>query len=130
MSLSVSKGRIVGLLGPNGSGKDNDAEAHYGLLRPSAGQVMIDGQAPGIKTKSLISYLPDKSYLNDWMTVSQLIEFFCRLFNTDFSREKAAEMLQVAADRRRGTAEGVVQRDEGKGSADSGDGAERSVIFA
>ena len=93
VSLSVSRGRIVGLLGPNGSGKTTMLKLINGLLRPSAGQVMIDGQVPGVKTKPLISYLPDKSYLNDWMTVSQLIEFFAG-FYADFSREKAAEMLK------------------------------------
>ena len=76
VSATLEAGKIYGLVGINGSGKTTMLKLINGLLRPSAGQVMIDGQAPGIKTKPLISYLPDKSYLNDWMTVSQLIEFY------------------------------------------------------
>jgi len=93
VDISIEPGRIVGLLGPNGSGKSTLIKLCNGLLTPSAGTVSINGFAPGIKTKAIVSYLPDIAYLNDWMRVSDLLDFFAD-FYTDFSRTKAQEMLE------------------------------------
>ena len=76
VTFSVGTGRIVGLLGPNGSGKTTLIKLMNGLLQPTEGEVKIKGKAPGIDSKSIISYLPDKMYFADWMKVSDLLDFF------------------------------------------------------
>ena len=92
LSLRLEPGRIVGLLGPNGSGKTTLLKIANGLLTPSSGQLLIDGKAPGPDTRRLVSYLPERTYLSDWMTVVQLLDFFCD-FYPDFDREAAEHML-------------------------------------
>ncbi len=92
IDLTVENGKIVGLLGSNGSGKTTLLKLCNGLLTPSSGSILINGMAPGVGTKEIISYLPEQTYLNDWMTVSELIKFF-EDFYKDFKREKALEML-------------------------------------
>lgn len=94
LNLTIGRGRIVGLLGPNGSGKSTTIKLMNGLLTPTHGEVKIDGEAPGVYTHSVVSYLPERSYLNDWMKVSQLIDFFAE-FYTDFDKNKAYEMLKA-----------------------------------
>lgn len=93
LNLSIPRGRIVGLLGSNGSGKTTLLKLINGLLVPTSGQVLINGLQPGIETKSIISYLPDQSYLNDWMKISQVIDFFDD-FYSDFDKAKAYDMLK------------------------------------
>ena len=83
---------IVGLLGPNGSGKSTLIKIANGLLVPSSGTVTIDGKKPGKETKAMVSYLPERTYLSDWMTVVQLLDFFCD-FYPDFDRNAAEHML-------------------------------------
>ena len=90
--LAVGRGKIVGLLGPNGSGKTTLMKLANGLITPSAGEILIDGRKPGPETKKIVSYLPDASYLPDWMRVEQLAELF-RDFYEDFKLDKAMEML-------------------------------------
>jgi ABC-2 type transport system ATP-binding protein len=92
VNLNIEKGRIVGLLGPNGSGKSTFLKLCNNLLTPSGGTLFIGGMAPGIKTKAIVSYLPEHTYLNDWMRVSDIIGFFSD-FYTDFNVSKAYEML-------------------------------------
>lgn len=92
LSLRLEPGRIVGLLGPNGSGKTTLLKIANGLLTPSSGQLLIDGKAPGPDTRRLVSYLPERTYLSDWMTVVQLLDFFCD-FYPDFDQEAAEHML-------------------------------------
>ncbi|WP_066714896.1 ABC transporter ATP-binding protein [Clostridium sp. Marseille-P299] len=92
VNLSIPKGRIVGLLGANGSGKTTLLKIINGLLVPDEGEVLINGLAPSVETKKRISYLPDASYLNDWMTSEQLIHFFSE-FYSDFDEKKAFTML-------------------------------------
>lgn len=93
VNLEVERGRIVGLLGPNGSGKTTLIKLANGLLQPSHGQILIDGKEPGIETKKIVSYLPERTYLSEWMTVRQVIDFFAD-FYADFNRDKAYDMLQ------------------------------------
>ena len=92
VSLSVESGRIVGLLGPNGSGKTTMIKILNGLLTPTAGSATICGLAPGVKTKELVAYLPDNSFLNTWMRVEQIVDFYAD-FYADFRPERAYEML-------------------------------------
>ena len=102
VDLTVEPGRVVGLLGPNGSGKTTMIKLANGLLTPSSGEILVDGKKPGKDTKSIVSYLPDKEYLLEWMTAKQMMDFF-EDFYSDFRREKAMEMLTrlgVSADMR------------------------------
>ncbi len=93
INLTLSKGRIVGLLGPNGSGKSTLIKLCNGLLTPTAGSLSIQGQPVGPQTKLSVSYLPDRSYLNDWMRVEELVHFFAD-FYSNFDTAKAYDMLQ------------------------------------
>ena len=92
INLRIEPGRIVGLLGPNGSGKSTLIKLANGLLTPTEGQILIDGKAPGVETKNIVSYLPERTYLADWMSVRQILEFF-QDFYGDFDRERASAML-------------------------------------
>jgi len=93
LNLSIEPGRITGLLGPNGSGKTTLLKICNGLLTLSKGSVLIDGNAPGVETKKIVSYLPDRTYLNEWMKVVDLLGFF-RDFYADFNYAKAVSMLK------------------------------------
>jgi ABC-2 type transport system ATP-binding protein len=93
IDLTIKRGRIVGLLGPNGSGKSTLIKLANGLLTASSGEILIAGNKPGIETKKIVSYLPERTYLNDWMKVSDIINFF-KDFYDNFNSEKAYEMLQ------------------------------------
>ena len=93
IELHIGFGRIVGLLGPNGSGKITLIKLANGLLQPTAGSIKIAGMDPGPDTKAIVSYLPDAAWLPDWMRVEQLVEMF-RDFYADFDPAKANEMLE------------------------------------
>ncbi len=92
IDLSMKRGRIVGLLGPNGSGKSTLIKLANGLLTPTSGELLINGNKPGVETKKIVSYLPERTYLADWMKVSDIINFF-KDFYEDFNVEKAYDML-------------------------------------
>ena len=93
LNLSVERGKIVGILGPNGSGKTTLIKLINGLLTPSEGTVLIDGMAPGVQTKKIVSYLPDNTFLPMWMTAEQIIGLFCDFYE-DFRPELAYQMLE------------------------------------
>lgn len=92
VSISLERGRIVGLLGPNGSGKTTLIKLAAGLLTPTDGEILIDGKNPGPATKAIVSYLPDRTYFNDFHKVSDLVHFF-EDFYTDFQPEKAYRLF-------------------------------------
>ena len=92
VDLTISPGKIVGLLGPNGSGKTTLIKLACGLLTPTVGQILINGKEPGVESRLAISYLPDKNYLNDWMRVSDLIQYFTD-FYANFDPNRAYDML-------------------------------------
>lgn len=93
VELNIPKGKIVGLLGPNGSGKSTMIKLMNGLLQPDDGEIMINGMKPSIETKKIVSYLPERTYLNDWMKVSDLLKFFYD-FYSDFDVRRANEMIK------------------------------------
>lgn len=96
IDLTVESGKIIGLLGPNGSGKTTLIKLINGLLKPNAGNLTICGNAPGVESKKVVSYLPDNNFLNSWMTVEQIVEMFAD-FYADFRKDLAYEMLSRLA---------------------------------
>ena len=96
VNLSLEEGKIVGLLGPNGSGKTTMIKLINGLLQPSAGQILVGGMTPGVETKAGVSYLSDKDFLPDWMTVDGVLRYYMDFF-ADFDINRANEMLNSLA---------------------------------
>ena len=92
VTVSLEQGQIVGLLGPNGSGKTTLIKILNGLLQPESGSVTINGNAPGVETKKVVAYLPDRNALPDYMTASQLMDIYEDFFE-DFDRLKAEAMV-------------------------------------
>ncbi|WP_153049060.1 ATP-binding cassette domain-containing protein, partial [Streptococcus suis] len=88
VNLKLTAGKIIGLLGPNGSGKTTLIKLINGLLQPEYGQVLINGRTPSPETKAIVSYLPDTTYLDESMKVSDAITFFTD-FYADFDKERA-----------------------------------------
>lgn len=93
VDLTLEPGRIVGLLGPNGSGKSTLIKLINGILTPNAGTILVDGKPVGVDTKKIVSYLPERTYLNNWMKVCDIVDYF-NDFYEDFDRNKAYEMLK------------------------------------
>ncbi len=93
LQLRFSPGKVIGILGPNGSGKTTLIKLLNGLLVPTQGEITIDGHRPGVKTKAVVSYLPERTYLQAGKTVKQMLEYFAD-FYSDFSMERARAMLE------------------------------------
>lgn len=93
VNIKVEAGHVVGLLGPNGSGKTTLIKLANGLLTPNSGEVLIAGSRPGKESKRVVSYLPDRVCLPQWMNTRQLMDFYGDFYG-DFNREKAEEMLK------------------------------------
>ena len=93
MNLTIPRGRIIGLLGPNGCGKSTLIKMINGLLAPTSGTVLINGMNPCAATKKVVSYLPERTYLDNGLKVSEMINYFCDFYE-DFSPEKAYSMLE------------------------------------
>ncbi len=93
LTLTMGSGRIIGLLGPNGSGKTTLIKMINGLLTPTSGEIYILGEKPGVLTHEIVSYLPDKNYLNKRLKAGQVLDYF-EDFYEDFNRSKALHMLE------------------------------------
>lgn len=93
VSLKIPRGKIIGLLGPNGSGKTTFIKLCNDLLTPTKGNILIDGMEPGVETKAIVSYLPERNYLNDWMKVDDILKMF-NVFYKDFDLARAYDMIE------------------------------------
>ena len=93
LSAEMDSGRIVGLLGPNGCGKSTLLKILAGLISDYNGEIRLDGHQPDIHTKSLVSYLPERTYLSGWMRPVDAFDYFADFYG-DFDRSKADEMLR------------------------------------
>ena len=93
INLSIQSGKIIGLLGKNGVGKTTLIKLINDLLTPTSGEILIKGQKIGVETKKVISYLPERTYLNKQMKVSEVISYF-EDFYDNFDAEKAKKLLK------------------------------------
>ncbi|HHX00751.1 MAG TPA: ABC transporter ATP-binding protein [Acholeplasmataceae bacterium] len=93
VNFEFEKGKIYGLLGPNGSGKTTLIKIINGLLQPTNGDVLINGKKPGIESKKIISYLPERTYFNQNMKVKEAIEYF-KDFYKDFDDLHAIKLIE------------------------------------
>lgn len=91
-NLAIYPGRIVGLLGPNGSGKTTIIKMISGILVPTHGKVLVNGMEPGVETKKVVSYLPERTYLDEQMKAVEAVQYF-EDFYQDFDSVRAMEML-------------------------------------
>ena len=94
INLKISKGKIIGLLGKNGTGKSTLIKLINDLLTPTKGEILINGEKPGVNSKKIISYLPERTYLDKAMTVRQVIKYFSEFYE-NFNQEKAIKLLKV-----------------------------------
>ena len=127
LTLTLPRGKIIGLLGPNGSGKTTMIKLLNGLLKPTQGSIKINGEYIGTASKARVAYLPDRTYLSGGQKITEILDFFCDFYE-DFSREKAVEMQPEY--RRFRKAENPFQRDERKGAADSGDEPQCRSVYS
>lgn len=94
ISYEIPEGKIVGLLGPNGCGKTSMIKSIVGLINDYEGEILIDGEHPGVHTKEKVAYLPEKNYLPAWMTPKQAINYMADFYK-NFNKDKAYEMLRT-----------------------------------
>ena len=92
INLVIPRGKIIGLLGKNGTGKTTLIKLINDLLTPTSGEVLINGEKPGIKSKNIISYLPERTYLDKGMRISQVLKYF-EEFYSNFNKQKAIKLL-------------------------------------
>lgn len=91
-SITIESGKIIGLLGPNGSGKSTFIKLCNGILQPNKGTITIAGEPVGLSTKKIVSYLPERTYLDESLTPKQMLDFFSDFYE-DFDRKRAESML-------------------------------------
>jgi len=93
INLEMEEGKVVGLLGPNGSGKTTVMKIIAGISKPTSGEVFICGEKPGVFTKSIVSYMPDINFLYKWMKIKDAIRYFADFYK-DFDLEKSRKLLE------------------------------------
>lgn len=93
VNLKIPRGKIIGLLGKNGAGKSTLIKLINDLLTPTSGEILINGEKPGVKSKEIISYLPERTYLDKEMTIKQVIKYF-EEFYENFDSQKAIKLLK------------------------------------
>lgn len=93
INLKIQSGRIIGLLGKNGMGKTTLIKLINDLLTPTSGEILIKGKKPGIESKRIISYLPERTYLDKSMTIGEILKYF-EEFYENFNKDKAIKLLK------------------------------------
>lgn len=93
LNLDINSGRIIGLLGPNGSGKTTLIKMTSGILTPTTGTITVNGHPIGVESKKLVSYLPERTYLDETLTVEKTLDYFADFYG-DFDKVKAKELLE------------------------------------
>ena len=94
INLKIPRGKIIGLLGKNGTGKTTLIKLINDLLTPTSGEILVNGKKPGVESKEIISYLPERTYLDKEMTIKQALKYF-EEFYKNFDTQKAIKLLQV-----------------------------------
>ncbi len=94
LTYNIGSGMIIGLLGPNGCGKTSMIKSIVGLINDYSGEILIDGQKPGVYTKEQVAYLPERNYLADWMTPKKAINYMADFYK-NFNKERAYELLHA-----------------------------------
>ncbi len=94
VSFDVPAGKIVGLLGPNGCGKTSMIKSMVGLINDYEGEILINGKAPGVESKAIVAYLPEKNYLAPWMTPKDAIKYMADFYK-NFDKDKALNMART-----------------------------------
>lgn len=93
-SIEIEAGKIIGLLGPNGSGKTTLIKTIAGILTKNCGEILVDGNEIGVKSKQIVAYLPERPYFSPALRVRETVDFF-EDFYADFQRETAEKMLET-----------------------------------
>lgn len=93
INLTIPRGKIIGLLGKNGTGKTTLIKLINDLLVPTSGEILVNGQDVGTQSKKLIAYLPERTYLDKSMTVDKVIEYFGDFYD-NFDADKARKLLK------------------------------------
>ncbi len=93
VNISIPEGKIIGLLGKNGAGKTTLIKLINDLLTPTSGEILVNGKKVGVESKKIISYLPERTYLNKQMKVSEVIDYFSDFYD-NFDSEKAKRLLK------------------------------------
>ena len=93
INLTISNGKIIGLLGKNGAGKTTLIKMINDLLTPTSGEILIKGNKVGVDTKKIISYLPERSYLNKQMKVKEILKYFADFYE-NFDMQRAKKLLE------------------------------------
>lgn len=93
INLTITNGKIVGLLGKNGAGKTTLIKLINDLLTPTEGKILINGKSVGVETKKIISYLPERTYLNKQMKVTEVLDYFSDFYD-NFDKDKALKLLK------------------------------------
>ena len=93
VNLTIKSGKIIGLLGKNGAGKTTLIKLINDLLTPTSGEILVNGNKVGVESKKVISYLPEKTYLNKQMKVSEVLDYFTDFYD-NFDKEKAEKLLK------------------------------------
>ena len=94
INFKINPGMIVGMLGPNGCGKTSMIKSIVGLINDYEGEILIEGEHPGVESKKAIAYLPEKNYLPAWMTPKSAIKYMADFYE-NFNKEKAYSMLKA-----------------------------------
>lgn len=93
VNLTIPRGKIIGLLGKNGTGKSTLIKLINDLLVPTSGEILVNGEKIGVNSKKIISYLPERTYLDKSMTIDKVIEYFTDFYD-NFDPEKARKLLK------------------------------------